>query len=79
MSPRSLSLAGKIWSDVIGSAESRFAGQTCDAVRVRGTGPLPGPATNERWQLHVRLRQYERTGLSNISRLMLLSPGERLN
>jgi len=49
------------------------------AVRVRGTGPLTGPATSERSQLRVRYCQYERAGLSNISRLMRLSPGKRLN
>ena len=35
MSPRSLSLAGKIWSDVIGSAGSRIAGANAIA-RVAG-------------------------------------------
>lgn len=79
MLPRSLYLAGKVWSDIMGSAGARIAGRTHRAVRVRGTGPLTGPATNEHLQLRVCLWQYERTGLSNISRLMLLSPGERLN
>lgn len=55
MSPMSLSLAGKIWSDVIGSAGSRFAGRTFRAVRVRGSGPLTGPANSEHSQLRVRL------------------------
>jgi len=48
------------------SAGSRIAGQTDREWRVRGTGPLTGPATCERLSAHVRLWQYERTGLSNI-------------
>ena len=78
MSPKRLPLAGKLSGEIIVGRDHVLQ----DEQYMQGEGAVPDPQRSGNERPHATacsVWQHERTGLSNISRPMRLSPEKRLN